>query len=130
MEIIKMTISDKDILSLSDRVLSEQLCLISQQIKSILVIVLVISSLTTFTLWSIVPHKTLLTWLVLVNFPSVLRLILFYVQRKHDINLTLLSIINIFLRPFLEPHGGLLAFSFLCMATPQHCSSSLWFYSA
>jgi len=112
MEIIKMTISDKDILSLSDRVLSEQLCLISQQIKSILVIVLVISSLTTFTLWSIVPHKTLLTWLVLVNFPSVLRLILFYVQRKHDINLTLLSIINIFLAAFSGTAWGAVGFFF------------------
>lgn len=83
--------------SLSYRILSEQLNLISRQIKVILAIVLALTSLTTYTLWSVVPHNILLIWFILVNLPSVLRLVLLYVQRFTDIELNLLGIINIFL---------------------------------
>jgi len=107
-----MTPSDKATLSLSDRVLSEQLDLIAQQIKPILVIVLVISCLTAFTLWSIVPHNILLSWLVLINFPSLLRLTLFYVQQNHKIDLMPLSAINIFLAAFSGTVWGAVGFFF------------------
>lgn len=82
---------------LSYRLLTEQLNLISQQIRVILAIVLVLSSLTTYTLWQIVPHDMILIWFILVNFPSLLRLVLLSVQKSHDIDINLLSIVNILL---------------------------------
>jgi len=97
MKMSKVTEKDTATQSLSYRVLSEQLSLISQQIKVILAIVLVLSFLTSFTLWSIIPHKILLIWLALVNFPSLMRIILLYIQRFKDIELNLLGVFNVLL---------------------------------
>ncbi len=83
--------------ALSHRILSEQLNLIALRSKTIPAIVIVMSSLTAYALWSVVPHNMLLVWLILVNFPTLIRLILFYTQQIIEIKLWILSLINILL---------------------------------
>lgn len=89
--------NDVKIRSPSHRIWAEQLNLVSQQIKFILAIVLLLSSLTCYTLWSVVPHDVLRNWFLLVNFPSVMRIMLLYIQRPYDIELRLLGFINVLL---------------------------------
>lgn len=103
---------DKTLLTLPDQILSEQLSLISQQIKVILVVVLGLSLLTLYTLWSIVPQDMLKMWFVLVNFSSVMRLVLFYVQSHYDIELKLLGILNILLATWSGTAWGAVGFFF------------------
>ncbi len=95
--------------SLTHRILAEQLNLISQQIKIILIIVLFISSLAIWTLWSEVPHDLLLKWFFLVNFPSFLRLILFAAQQQYNIGLRQLGVYNIILAALSGTAWGAMA---------------------
>ncbi len=97
---------------LSYRILSEQINLTSQQVKIILVIVLFLSFLTTYYLWNIVPHPMLITWFVLVNFPSVMRLVLFYFQRRHDFDLRFLGVLNILLAAWSGTAWGAVGYFF------------------
>ncbi len=97
---------------LSYRISSEQLNLISQQIKVILAIVLVLSFLTAFTLWSVVPHKMLMIWFIIVNFPSVMRIILLYSQRYYDYELKLLGFLNVILAAWSGVAWGASGFFF------------------
>ncbi len=107
-----MTMDDKAALPLSHRILTEQLNLISQQIKVILVIVLVLSFLTAYTLRLVVPHEKLYIWLVLVNFPSLMRLVLFYAQANFKIELRLLAILNIMLAAWSGTAWGAVGYFF------------------
>ena len=83
--------------SLSYRILSEQLRMISRQFWTILAIVLVLSLLTTHTLWNIVPHNLLLIWLAMVNFVSLLNSAVYYISKRHRRNAVLLGGVTIFI---------------------------------
>ncbi len=107
-----IAMDDEAALPLSHRILAEQLNLISQQIKVILVIVLVLSLLTAFTLRSVVPHEKLYIWLILVNFPSLMRLVLFYTQANFKIELKLLAILNIMLAAWSGTAWGAVGYFF------------------
>lgn len=99
--------------TLAHKILSEQLNLISQQIKVILVIVLLLSFLTAYTLWSVVPHDMLIIWGGVVNFPSLMRLVLFFCQRRYNIDIRLLALLNIFLATWSGTAWAAVAFYFV-----------------
>ncbi|WP_339864438.1 ATP-binding response regulator [Paremcibacter congregatus] len=103
---------------LEKKILSERLALIAQQIKIILVIVLIISTLTAYTLWSTVPHDMLINWLFLVNFPSLLRIILLFSQKHHTYDLDLLAFFNVFLAAWSGTAWGAVGFFFPLYADP------------
>lgn len=77
-----------------------------------MVIVLFISFLTAYSLRSVVPHNVLINWFLVVNFPSLLRLVLFYFQRNYTIDLRLLAAINIFLAAFSGTAWGAVGYFF------------------
>ena len=106
------TQNQKTVLPLSHRILSEQLNLISQQMRIILAIVLILSLLGVTAFSSIVPHNMLITWFILVNFPSVMRLVLFYVQRVYTIELRLLGVLNILLAAWSGTAWGAVGYFF------------------
>ncbi|NOZ66013.1 MAG: hybrid sensor histidine kinase/response regulator [Alphaproteobacteria bacterium] len=102
----------RSIQPLSHQILAEQLNLISQQIKIILIIVFVLSSLAIFAFWTVVPHEILVTWFALVNFPSLMRLVLFYAQKKYSIELRLLGVLNILLAAWSGTAWGAVGYFF------------------
>lgn len=104
---------DMAALPLPHRLFFEQLNLVSQQIRIILAIVLILSFLTASSLWSVVPHHMLMSWLILVNFPSVMRIVLLYSQRFHDYDLMLLGILNILLAAWSGVAWGAVGYFFL-----------------
>jgi len=106
------TMNGRSIQPLSHQILAEQLNLISQQIKIILIIVFVLSSLAIFAFWTVVPHEILVTWFALVNFPSLMRLVLFYAQKKYSIELRLLGVLNILLAAWSGTAWGAVGYFF------------------
>ncbi|VAV88166.1 hypothetical protein MNBD_ALPHA02-1687 [hydrothermal vent metagenome] len=106
------TMDSRSVQPLSHQILAEQLNLISQQIKIILVIVFILSSLAIFAFWTVVPHKILVTWFALVNFPSLMRLVLFYAQKKYSIELRLLGVLNIMLAAWSGTAWGVVGYFF------------------
>jgi len=106
------TMNGRSVQPLSHQILAEQLNLISQQIKIILIIVLLLSSLALFAFWTIVPQKILFTWFALVNFPSLMRLVLFYAQKNYAMDLKLLGVLNILLAAWSGTAWGAVGYFF------------------